>query len=103
MFLLRQMQALKRMEHVLTLATEQLENTQSIYNDLQGQVTSRVLRCRTSAHLSFNIWGFDLQLSKKYSEKPQREQKSGGKRVSTSRKHIKYDGELAVALSGPQM
>ncbi|XP_076009275.1 coiled-coil domain-containing protein 146 [Genypterus blacodes] len=36
----RQMQALKRMEHVLTLATEQLENTQSIFNDLQEQIDS---------------------------------------------------------------
>ncbi|XP_071358990.1 coiled-coil domain-containing protein 146 [Trachinotus anak] len=34
----RQMQALKRMEHALTLATEQLEHMQSIYNDLQAQL-----------------------------------------------------------------
>lgn len=38
-FLLRQMQTLKRMEHVLTMATEQLENIQSVYNELQAQVT----------------------------------------------------------------
>lgn len=40
-FLLRQMQALKRMEHALIMATEQLEQTQSIYNQLQAQVTCR--------------------------------------------------------------
>ncbi|KAF7648540.1 hypothetical protein LDENG_00155220, partial [Lucifuga dentata] len=34
----RQMQLLKRMEHALTLATEQLENTKSIYNELQAQL-----------------------------------------------------------------
>uniref|UniRef100_A0A8C4IMF7 Coiled-coil domain containing 146 n=1 Tax=Dicentrarchus labrax TaxID=13489 RepID=A0A8C4IMF7_DICLA len=34
----RQMQALKRMEHVLATATEQLECTQSIYNELQAQL-----------------------------------------------------------------
>lgn len=41
-FLFRQMQALKRMEHALTMANEQLKHTQSIYNDLQAQVTSRL-------------------------------------------------------------
>ncbi len=40
-FILRQMQALKRMEHALTTNTEQLEHTQSIYNELQAQVTGR--------------------------------------------------------------
>ncbi|KAK5849294.1 hypothetical protein PBY51_008945 [Eleginops maclovinus] len=34
----RQTQALKRMEHALTLASEQLEHTQSIYNDLKSQL-----------------------------------------------------------------
>nr|XP_020455145.1 coiled-coil domain-containing protein 146 isoform X2 [Monopterus albus] len=34
----RQMQALKRMEHALTVATEQLQQTQSIYNVLQAQL-----------------------------------------------------------------
>ncbi|XP_018540672.1 coiled-coil domain-containing protein 146 [Lates calcarifer] len=34
----RQMQTLKRMEHVLTMATEQLENIQSVYNELQAQL-----------------------------------------------------------------
>ncbi|XP_070785470.1 coiled-coil domain-containing protein 146 [Enoplosus armatus] len=34
----RQMQALKRMEHALTAATEQLEHTQSICNELQAQL-----------------------------------------------------------------
>uniref|UniRef100_A0A671Z1W4 Coiled-coil domain containing 146 n=1 Tax=Sparus aurata TaxID=8175 RepID=A0A671Z1W4_SPAAU len=34
----RQMQALKRMEHALTMANEQLKHTQSIYNDLQAQL-----------------------------------------------------------------
>ncbi|XP_038594903.1 coiled-coil domain-containing protein 146 [Micropterus salmoides] len=34
----RQMQALKRMEHALATATEQLEHTQSIYNELQAQL-----------------------------------------------------------------
>lgn len=38
LFLLRQMQALKRMEHALAIATEQLQFTQSIYNELQAQV-----------------------------------------------------------------
>ena len=41
-FLFRQMQALKRMEHALTTASEQLKHTQSIYSDLQAQVTSRL-------------------------------------------------------------
>lgn len=41
-FPLRQMQALKRMEHALTMNTEQLEHTQSIYNELQAQVTWRL-------------------------------------------------------------
>lgn len=36
---LRQMQALKRMEHALTTATEQLQHTQSVFNGLQAQVT----------------------------------------------------------------
>ncbi|XP_039999054.1 coiled-coil domain-containing protein 146 isoform X1 [Xiphias gladius] len=34
----RQMQALKRMEHALTMATEQLEHMQSIYNELQAKL-----------------------------------------------------------------
>ncbi|XP_047431349.1 coiled-coil domain-containing protein 146 isoform X2 [Mugil cephalus] len=34
----RQMQALKRMEHALTAATEQLDHTRSIYNELQAQL-----------------------------------------------------------------
>ncbi|XP_069565330.1 coiled-coil domain-containing protein 146 [Brachyistius frenatus] len=34
----RQMQALKRMEHALTMATEQLDHTQSVYNQLQAQL-----------------------------------------------------------------
>uniref|UniRef100_A0A3Q3RYK6 Coiled-coil domain containing 146 n=1 Tax=Mastacembelus armatus TaxID=205130 RepID=A0A3Q3RYK6_9TELE len=34
----RQMQALKRMEHALTMATEQLGHTQSIYSALQAQL-----------------------------------------------------------------
>ncbi|TDG96710.1 hypothetical protein EPR50_G00231910 [Perca flavescens] len=34
----RQMQALKRMEHVLTMATEQLKHTQSIYDELRAQL-----------------------------------------------------------------
>ncbi|XP_044041610.1 coiled-coil domain-containing protein 146 isoform X2 [Siniperca chuatsi] len=34
----RQMQALKRMEHALTTATEQLEHMESIYNELQAQL-----------------------------------------------------------------
>ncbi|KAM9334637.1 coiled-coil domain-containing protein 146 [Symphorus nematophorus] len=34
----RQMQALKRMEHALTTVTEQLQHTQSIYNELQAQL-----------------------------------------------------------------
>ncbi|XP_034718803.1 coiled-coil domain-containing protein 146 isoform X1 [Etheostoma cragini] len=34
----RQMQAFKRMEHALTMATEQLEHTQSIYNELRAQL-----------------------------------------------------------------
>ncbi|XP_026219495.1 coiled-coil domain-containing protein 146 [Anabas testudineus] len=34
----RQMQALKRMEHALAMATEQLEFTQSVYNELQAQL-----------------------------------------------------------------
>ncbi|XP_036978375.1 coiled-coil domain-containing protein 146 isoform X1 [Acanthopagrus latus] len=34
----RQMQALKRMEHALTTASEQLKHTQSIYSDLQAQL-----------------------------------------------------------------
>ncbi|XP_078099199.1 coiled-coil domain-containing protein 146 [Sander vitreus] len=36
----RQMQALKRMEHALTMATEQLEHTQSIYNELRAQLNA---------------------------------------------------------------
>ncbi|XP_070710324.1 coiled-coil domain-containing protein 146 [Pempheris klunzingeri] len=34
----RQMQALKRMEYVLTMTTEQLEQTQSTYNELRAQL-----------------------------------------------------------------
>ncbi|KAA8580115.1 hypothetical protein FQN60_005650, partial [Etheostoma spectabile] len=34
----RQMQALKRMEHALTMATEQLEHTQFIHNELRAQL-----------------------------------------------------------------
>ncbi|XP_029017231.1 coiled-coil domain-containing protein 146 [Betta splendens] len=34
----RQMQALKRMEHALTMATEQLDFTQSVYNDLEAKL-----------------------------------------------------------------
>ncbi|XP_059182106.1 coiled-coil domain-containing protein 146 [Centropristis striata] len=34
----RQMQTLKRMENALSMATEQLEHTQSIYNELQAQL-----------------------------------------------------------------
>ncbi|XP_041833687.1 coiled-coil domain-containing protein 146 isoform X2 [Melanotaenia boesemani] len=34
----RQMQALKRMEQALTMATEQLAHTQSLYSELQGQL-----------------------------------------------------------------
>ncbi|KAG7497280.1 hypothetical protein JOB18_034699 [Solea senegalensis] len=34
----RQMQALKRMEHALAIATEQQEHTQTIYNELQAQL-----------------------------------------------------------------
>lgn len=41
MFLIRQMQTLMRMEHTLATATERLEHTRSIYNELQAQVTDR--------------------------------------------------------------
>ncbi|KAI3366797.1 hypothetical protein L3Q82_009457 [Scortum barcoo] len=34
----RQIQALKRMEHALTMSTQQLEHTQSIYSELQAQL-----------------------------------------------------------------
>ncbi|KAL3977350.1 olfactory receptor [Sarotherodon galilaeus] len=37
-FILRQMQALNRMEHALTAATEQLEHTQNIYEKLKAQL-----------------------------------------------------------------
>lgn len=39
LFPLRQMQALKRMEHALTMATEQLDFTRSVYDELQAKVT----------------------------------------------------------------
>nr|XP_046235156.1 coiled-coil domain-containing protein 146 isoform X2 [Scatophagus argus] len=46
----RQMQALKRMEHALATATEQLEHTQSIYNDLQVQLATLPRRETSSQH-----------------------------------------------------
>lgn len=42
-FILRQMQALNRMEHALTAATEQLEHTQNIYEKLKAQVICEML------------------------------------------------------------
>lgn len=39
--LFRQMQTLIRMENTLATATERLEHTRSIYNELQSQVTNR--------------------------------------------------------------
>lgn len=39
MFLIRQMHTLMRMEHTLATATERLERTRAIYNELQAQVT----------------------------------------------------------------
>lgn len=60
LFVLRQMQALKRMEHALAMATEQLEFTQSVYNELQAQVTDGLLlsmctveTCSWGVHASF--------------------------------------------------
>lgn len=37
---LRQTQALKRMEHVLTVAAEQLQHTRSVHDGLKAQVTA---------------------------------------------------------------
>jgi len=41
--LIRQFQALKRTEQALTMASEQLEHTQSVSKDLQAQVTCTLL------------------------------------------------------------
>lgn len=50
-FLIRQMQTLMRMEHMLATATERLERTRSIYNELQAQVTDPcVARFETIYH-----------------------------------------------------
>lgn len=50
-FLIRQMQTLMRMEHMLATATERLERTRSIYNELQAQVTDPcVARFETYYH-----------------------------------------------------
>lgn len=64
MFLFRQMQALKRIEHTLRTANEQLEHTQVIYNELQAQVTFRVLlsmniyQLKFEAISTFHVWLF---------------------------------------------
>lgn len=42
-FLFRQMQTVMRMEHTLATATEQLERTRSIYNELQAEVTDQCI------------------------------------------------------------
>lgn len=50
-FLIRQMQTLMRMEHTLATATERLERTRSISNELQAQVTDPcVARFETIYH-----------------------------------------------------
>lgn len=46
------MQALKRMEHALTMATEQLEHMQSIYNELQAKVICGLLLSMTKEETS---------------------------------------------------
>lgn len=51
MFLIRQTQTLMRMEHMLAAASERLERTRSIYNELQAQVTDPfVARFETIYH-----------------------------------------------------
>ncbi|XP_033968254.1 coiled-coil domain-containing protein 146 isoform X2 [Pseudochaenichthys georgianus] len=79
----RQTQALKRMEQALTLANEQLEHTQSIYNDVKSQldaVPNQEARVQQRMALQGEVdalkVGFGLQLSVA-EEESQKTQQSG--------------------------
>ena len=53
MVFLRQMQVLKRMEQALTMATEQLEQTQSVYCELQTQVIYEMFKHQLKIYFDF--------------------------------------------------
>lgn len=60
MILFRQMQTLTRMEKALATATERLEHTRSVYNELQAQVTMY------SLILNHNTYNFIFHTHRKY-------------------------------------
>ncbi|XP_008277135.1 coiled-coil domain-containing protein 146 [Stegastes partitus] len=79
----RQMQVLKRMEHALTMATEQLELTQSIYNRLQAQldaVPEREASVQQRMELQKEVDGLKVNFEKQLSvaeEESQKKQQYG--------------------------